>query len=147
MKKYLILVLLCAGGAVGFSQSSSKIENIKKLLDLTGSGKMGAQVAQTMISSFQESYSNVPTEYWESVKKEINADDIVALVIPIYDKYYTEEDIQKLIEFYESPIGKKVISTTPLIVQESMSAGKIWGENIGKKVMEKLKNDGYIKEG
>ncbi len=147
MKKYLILILLCVGGTVGFSQSSSKIENIKKLLDLTGSGKMGAQVAQTMISSFQESYSNVPNEYWESVKKEINADDIVALVIPIYDKYYTEEDIQKLIEFYESPIGKKVISTTPLIVQESMSAGKIWGENIGKKVMEKLKNDGYIKEG
>lgn len=147
MKKYLILVLLCAGGTASFSQSSSKIENIKKLLDLTGSGKMGAQVAQSMISSFQESYSNVPNEYWESVKKEINADDIVALVIPIYDKYYTEEDIQKLIEFYESPIGKKVISATPLIVQESMSAGKIWGENIGKKVMEKLKQDGYIKEG
>ncbi|MEP7230363.1 MAG: DUF2059 domain-containing protein [Ginsengibacter sp.] len=147
MKKYLILVLICVSGTTGFSQSSSKIENIKKLLDLTGSGKMGAQVAQTMISSFQESYSNVPNEYWESVKKEINADDIVALVIPIYDKYYTEEDIQKLIEFYESPIGKKVISSTPLIVQESMSAGKIWGENIGKKVMEKLKQDGYIKEG
>ena len=145
MKKYLILVLLCVSGAAGFSQSSSKIENIKKLLDLTGSGKMGAQVAQTMISSFRESYSDVPDEYWESVKKEISADDIVALIIPIYDKYYTEEDIQQLTEFYQSPIGKKVISTTPLIVQESMSAGKIWGENIGKKVMEKLKHDGYIK--
>ena len=145
MKKIILSFLLCVTASFAFCQSA-KIENIKKLLDLTGSGKMGAQVAQAMIASFQQSYSDVPDEYWESVKNEIHAEDIVKLVIPIYDKYYSEEDVQQLIDFYESPIGKKVISATPLIMQESMKAGQEWGKSIGEKVVEKLKHDGYIKE-
>ena len=145
MKKIVLSLLLCVTASLAFCQSA-KIENIKKLLELTGSGKMGEQVARAMIASFQQNYADVPNEYWESVKKEIHADDIVNLVIPIYDKHYSEEDVQKMIDFYESPIGKKVIAATPLIMQESMKAGQEWGKSIGERVVEKLKHDGYIKE-
>lgn len=40
-------------------------------------------------------------------------------MIPIYDKYYTEDDIKQLTDFYQTPIGKKVISSTPLIIERT----------------------------
>ncbi|RQH10849.1 DUF2059 domain-containing protein, partial [Okeania hirsuta] len=39
---------------------------------------------------------------------------------PIYDKYFTEEDLQTLIEFYQTPTGRKTIELMPQLFQESM---------------------------
>jgi hypothetical protein len=38
----------------------------------------------------------------------------------IYDKYFEEKDIDDLITFYESPVGKKLIELTPEIQKEFM---------------------------
>jgi hypothetical protein len=67
----------------------------------------------------------------------------VALVTPIYDKYYTEADIDQLITFYNSPIGKKSVELMPVIMQESMSVGQEWGKKIAEKIAKKLKDKGY----
>jgi len=39
---------------------------------------------------------------------------------PLYDKYFTEEDLQAMIDFYKTPTGKKTISVMPQLLQESM---------------------------
>ncbi|NET41960.1 DUF2059 domain-containing protein [Okeania sp. SIO2B3] len=39
---------------------------------------------------------------------------------PIYDKYFTEEDLQALIEFYQTPTGRKTIEVMAQLFQESM---------------------------
>jgi hypothetical protein len=63
--------------------------------------------------------------------------------VPIYDKYYTETDIDQLIEFYKSPVGKKMIEVQPQLTQESMLAGQTWGRQIAEKVMHRMKEKGY----
>ncbi len=104
---------------IGFGQTDSKIENIKNLLELTGAGKMGVQAVENMLTSFKTSYKEVPEEFWIDFKKELNPAALVNLMIPIYDKYYTEDDIKQLTDFYQTPIGKKVISSTPLIIERT----------------------------
>ncbi len=113
---------------------------------MTGLGKLGVQVAQNMLTSFKQSFPNVPEEFWTNFMKEVNPEMLITMIIPIYDKYYTEEDIKKMIEFYQSPVGKKVISTLPQVMQESMQVGQNWGKEIGKKVHNNLKEKGYVKE-
>lgn len=144
MKCISIILLLCGLTTIGFGQTDSKIENIKILLELTGAGKMGVQAADNMLTSFKTSYKEVPEQFWIDFKKELNPAALVNLMIPIYDKYYTEDDIKQLTDFYQTPIGKKVISNTPLIMQESMQAGQSWGQKIGEKVIENLKVKGYL---
>lgn len=50
--------------------------------------------------------------------------DIETLVneiyVPIYSKYFTIEEVQAIIDFYESPAGKKMLESTPAIMSESM---------------------------
>ena len=72
MKQLLITLLFCGLTTIGFEQADSKIENIKKLLELTGAGKMGVQAAESMLTSFKTSYKEVPEEFWIDFKKELN---------------------------------------------------------------------------
>lgn len=146
MKQILITLLFCGIFMNGFSQSVSKTNDIKRLLEITGSGKLGVQVGQTMISSFKQSYPNVPEEFWNNFLKELNSDVLINMIIPIYDKYYSESEIRELTEFYQSALGKKVIATMPQIMQESMQAGQSWGRAIGEKVYTNLKEKGFVKK-
>lgn len=146
MKKSLLILSFCVLSLSANAQDNSKNEKIKHLLELSGSSKMGIQVMNQMMESFQKSFSNVPQEFWEESKKEMKAEDITNLVIPIYDKYYTESDVDQLIAFYNSPIGKKMITTMPQVMQESMTAGQSWGKGIGEKVIARLKEKGYLEK-
>ena len=146
MKRFSITLFLCGLLTSGFSQSVSKTDNIKHLLELTGSGKLGVQVGQTMVNSFKKKYPNVPEDFWNDFLKELNSDVLIKMIIPIYDKYYTESEIKQLTEFYQSSLGKKVIATMPVVVQESMQAGQAWGKEIGEKVYNNLKEKGFVKK-
>lgn len=146
MKKPLLILSFALLSFTTNAQNTTKTEKIKQLLELSGSGKMGIQVMDQMMSSFKSSYSVVKQEFWEEFKKEINPDDIENMILPIYDKYYTEADIDQLTAFYKSPIGKKMIQTMPLVMRESMVAGQNWGKEIATKVLARLKEKGYLEK-
>lgn len=40
---------------------------------------------------------------------------------PIYSKYFHVSDIKEIIAFYESPIGQKFVSMSPILMQESVT--------------------------
>lgn len=132
------ILFLVSFGA--FSQTSdSKTAKIKTLLELTGSANLGNQMLDQMIVAFQKNSTKVPEEFWTNFRKEIDMNGFLLKIIPIYDKHYTEADLDGLIAFYQSDVGKKVTATLPAIMQESMEMGQAWGREIGEKVIKKLK--------
>ncbi|MFA9195800.1 DUF2059 domain-containing protein [Flavobacterium sp. FBOR7N2.3] len=146
MKKSLLILSFCVLSLSANAQSTSKSQKINQLLELTGSGKMATLMMDQMMESFKNSYSKVNEEFWEDFKNEVKAEDLEKMIIPIYDKHYTESDIDQLIAFYNSPIGKKMISTMPQVIQESMVVGQAWGKQIGEKVLEQLKAKGHLEK-
>lgn len=98
-----------------------------------------------LMVTFEEILPDVPTEFWLDFRNEVKADDLLDMMVPIYDKYYTHDDIRELIKFYESPVGKKMVETMPLLLQESMQAGQEWGRALSEKMLQKLKEKGYSK--
>lgn len=114
----------------------------------------GAEIAykgalDQMISIFKQQQSNVPKEFWDEFAIEVNKDafnQLVNLILPIYQKHLTEADLLGVVAFYETPVGKKFAEKTPLVTQESMLAGQEWGKQIGQKVIDRLKDKGYLKQ-
>ena len=55
---------------------------------------------------------------------------------------YTINEIQELINFYNTPIGKKTIKVMPDITKKSMERGAVIGQNVGNspKVKEMMDN-------
>lgn len=75
------------------------------------------------------------TAFFEPIMEQISEDkradfkkDIEALMPSIYEKtaevmmkYYTHDDVKKMMEFYKSPIGQKIQESTPKILKDQMS--------------------------
>ncbi len=58
----------------------------------------------------------------DSMKKEMPFPDLVSRVYyPIYERHFSESELRSIIEFYESPSGRKFIDTTPSLLQESVT--------------------------
>ena len=142
MKKLTILLFICLASVSAFAQNS-KTDKLKQLLELQGSAEMGETVIKTMIEAYKKAYPKVDPKIWDEFTTEMKGNEMISLVIPIYDKYYTESDIDELIAFYKTPIGKKSIELMPVIMQESMAVGQEWGKKIAEKITKKLKEKGY----
>lgn len=142
---FLLIFFVTQFSLLQAEDSEAKKADIKKLLQLTKSGELGIQAMNQMIGTFKTTMPSVPEKFWEDFMKEIKADDLVNLIVPIYEKHFTHDDIKGLIAFYETPVGQKFIQTQPAIAQESMEAGQKWGQELGMKVAQKLKEGGYTK--
>ena len=128
------------------AQTTSKETKIRNLLKITKTDQLAIQSMDQMISMFKNSNSDVSTQFWYEFKKEVDVNSLIDLIVPIYDKYYSENEIEELTVFYNSPIGKKTIDTLPKLTQESMLAGQQWGMQMGQKIQAKLKESGYKKD-
>jgi hypothetical protein len=73
-----------------------------------------------MRKTFSEIINAASEEKREELKKVLNLDDVLEQLVPVYDQYFTEQDLRELIMFYESPLGQKVLKTAPLILKDSM---------------------------
>jgi len=146
MKQLLALILCCGLVSASFSQSGSKTANVKKLLELTGARQLSLQVARTLVKAFKDGGSTAPDEFWDEFLKEMDSDTLINMTVPVYEKYYSDKEIEQLIRFYQSDIGKKVVLVTPQIMQESMQLGQIWGKDIAEKLQERLTEKGYLKQ-
>ena len=53
-------------------------------------------------------------------------------------KYLTQKDLEEIIEFYESPVGKKLAVSTPHITSEIMTEGQKWGAKLNEMISTKI---------
>ena len=144
----LIWILMAGSFCFANTQNQEKpnTENIRKLLVLTGSGEIGAQVMERMIDNFKVTIPDVPASFWDEFKTEVNPNTLIDLIVPIYANHLSNEEIDALIAFYETPAGKKFTAALPEISQESMLAGEAWGRQIAEKVIKKLKKSGKFSQ-
>jgi uncharacterized protein len=116
-----------------------KADDIRKLLVMTGSAQLGAQVMAQLMQSMKKAMPNVPERFWADFQKEVRTDELIDLIVPVYDRHLSHDDVKALIRFYETPSGKKFVSVLPQITQESMSAGETWGRGLAERVIARLK--------
>ena len=143
MKKKLIqglccIAILCA--APIYAKQASK-ESVKQMMILTGAGEMGIQVMNQMLPMLKIQIPEAPESFWNEVMDEFSADDLIELIIPVYQKYLTEKEIKAINSFYLTPAARKLVNAQPKIMKASVKLGEKWGIEIFSKVMDKYKSD------
>ena len=68
-------------------------------------------------------------EQSEKLRQLFNIDEMINQVAPIYDKYFTEDELKDLTRFYKSSLGRKLFMVTPLIIEESTQASLAYFQN------------------
>lgn len=93
--------------------SEEKAGLIMDLIEVSG-------VRRNMEQNIEQVIARAPEEDRGKFEELFNVDEIIERLVPVYDKYYAEDDLREIIRFYESPAGQKVLEATPHIMRESL---------------------------
>jgi hypothetical protein len=153
LRRFAIALILVSAlaGAIHAAEEAKKIDpekekQIRTLLDLTGMTALVQSMTDQIFDSFERNFPDVKPEAWQRLRKKMPAEELIELVIPVYDRYYTTEDLTAVVEFYRTPVGQKVIRTLPDITRESSAIGERWGAERAEEVLEELKAEGLLNE-
>lgn len=143
--RYGVLVLaLCLAMSMALAgaeaSNDAKLKDIKQMMVLAGAGDAGMQVIDGMLAIYVNQ-GMIDAKVAQDIANEFDADELIALTAPVYDKYFTHDDIKKLIEFYKSPIGTKMVKMQPQVMKDSMSIGEVWGREIGEKIQKRIMSE------
>ena len=111
-----------------------KIEHIRKMMALTGGEKMADQMFDQMAQSLPASGPGADA-FLEEFRNKFDVKRFVEIVVAAYDKHMSDEDVLAIVQFYESPSGKRWIEATPKIMDEMMSGAMV----ISREMTEKLR--------
>jgi len=134
MKRVILVLMFCLPALLinGFSQT--KQESIKELFGLMKQDSMIDKMYGSMIPAMmnqmksqfpiKDSMANVHSnEILKSTMqtvKQISKKMIDEDMVGLYDKYFTQGEINDYIAFYKSPSGKKYIKVMPDITKDLM---------------------------
>jgi hypothetical protein len=75
----------------------------------------------------------------------MDVDELIQLMMPIYDKHLSLEDLKAANAFYATPAGKRLAEKTPVMTSEGFEVGRKWGEAKGRQIAQRLKEKGLDK--
>ena len=117
----------------------AKAAEIHKLLELTGTVKVTQRAIGQMIDMFKAQHPNMPDDFWAKAEKDIDVQELISKMVPLYDKYYSLDDLKAVNAFYSSPAGQRLVAVTPQLMSESMTIGQDWGQRVGAKIEADIK--------
>ncbi|HET9837368.1 MAG TPA: DUF2059 domain-containing protein [Candidatus Angelobacter sp.] len=126
----------------------AKAADIRRLLEVSGAKKIMEDTMAAMSDTIRPMLvgSLPPGEYREKLvdlffakfKSKANLNEMLDMAVPVYDKYFSQEEIRGLVRFYETPLGQKAISTMPQLMNDLRSMGQKWGEQLGRQSMQEV---------
>ena len=131
--------------AVGRKPSALKEQNIRRLLALTKASELAQMIANQQFEQLKQTLPpDVPPRVLAIFKEELDAVNYTELMLPIYDKHLTDEEVNDLATFYETPLGRKLIEIMPVIYQEGTAAGAQRGQLAADRAIERIKAEGLL---
>lgn len=134
-------------------------KTLARMLELTGGSAAGEQLAyaaaQETLSAIAATGTPITEQIQQIVLDEALADfvpvfgdieTLTNLYAPFYAKHISQTELDQLLAFYESPIGKKTLSALPVVHQEGamalQQAGLARLPDLQTKVDKKLRDAG-----
>lgn len=142
MKNVLVAAIFCLAFSGNiFAQQSpdapASKEEVQKYLQIMNSQQMMRQMAQAMSKPMHEMVHNLylkdknrlPSDFearmnqvTDDMMQNMPWDEMTQAMVPVYQRHFTDADMEALIAFYTSPIGKKVLSELPAVSSEAMTS-------------------------
>lgn len=105
-----------------------KEKAIRHLMELNGSGKLADNITEAMSFQVKTAMSrNLPADRLQKFMDDFNqkltarspSTEVASAEVSTYSQHFTMEDLQGMIQFYESPVGQRMAKALPEVMQES----------------------------
>ena len=134
MKKYFIPILLSFCFNTNFSQTDSYKNTLVEFMKAQGD-------YETLYSTFDQMVLMMGVDSSNEIYKDLRDEMIIDLIdkmVPLYKKYYSEDELMEAIKLFQTQIGQKIAESKSLILNESMQLSMQWGMEISGKLQEMI---------
>lgn len=123
---------------------------IRHLMEITEVSNMGQNIQNYITAQVQKVASQAVgagkvQKFMDTFSTQFNASAspgaVTDAMVTIYAKNFSLEDIQGLIQFYETPLGKRVVKTLPEVSQQSQEMGVEMEQNAAITVLRGMSNE------
>ena len=127
-----------------------KEKAIRHLMEITGSSKMGENMTENMATQVKSAVGRSMSgdrlqKFVDDFNQKLSAESPAAAVdnaeVPIYAEHLSLEDVQGMIQFYESPLGQRVMKAFPEVLQETQQRGLAIERNAAYSMLRKMSGD------
>ncbi len=150
-RRLLSCVLVCASLLAGATARAddAELQAARKLAEMTGMLTTMQAQGQSLIGFIKAALDQANPR--QGVEIEDVVDQYVAPVVQknipalldattkLYAATFTREEIDQMIVFYDTPLGRKIIKTMPQLQQSGTGVGIEWGKRVLSEMTPELK--------
>ncbi|MCL2026706.1 MAG: DUF2059 domain-containing protein [Leptospirales bacterium] len=140
----LILLFQCLSFVYANTKSGTDAEYVKALnmlFDVSGNTELYNMTIKQILAILREQHPDISEENWIAIEKEfteVSLNELTVMLMPVYKKYLTIDDLKEIIKFYNTPVGRKYSKNLLPLTQDAMMVGSEWGRKIGQKFSERI---------
>ena len=121
MKNLFIAATMLLSVQFVSAQSADFKKDVLTYIQVSGtSANFGAFLEPVMEQMPESNRANFKKEF------EATLPSLYDKMAEVYMKHFTHDDLKKMIEFYNSPVGKKIQEKTPILIKEQGPATQEW---------------------
>lgn len=150
----ILTLLLCFGlaaappalAAVGKGEDAARMAKAQVLMELSGAQAIGDQTLLIVVRQAEEllAHENPGREPEVTAlvrdhftpKARASLPELTRGITGLYAAHFTAAELDQMIAFYKSPVGRKLVALSPTIIQQSMSLGQAWAEGVSDRAWE-----------
>lgn len=123
--KWVIGLLFTLFASIAFAQtpSTAQVKKVEKLLEISHFDKMIETQKDILVSNFskQPGFAKYENEFREIFSEIMNVESFKKDIIKVYLNTFTDQEIDEIITFNQSPLGQKILEKLPEINQQLMA--------------------------
>ena len=142
--------ILGAGAAEAQQPSAAAVATAKEVITAKGAGALYSP----LVSGVIERTKIVLLQTNPMLSKDLNevaaklhaeyaprSAEILNEVAKLYASRFTEQELKDTLSFYKSPLGRKLLTEEPAILDQSMKTAQTWAENLSQEVIAKMRGE------
>jgi len=116
--------------------NTSRLALAHRVLDASGTVETMVAAIRANLPAQRMASPQIPAEFWTRFEARITQDapHLVDSIAVLYAKRFTQEELQGILAFYQSPVGRRVRELQPGLVTESSAIGQRWGMRLGAEI-------------
>jgi hypothetical protein len=131
---------------------------VNRLMEATGSAQLGHQmgiaVVAQMASALRKARPDIPPRAFQVIEEvtlqllQTESPTLLARMVPIYARHFTLAEVEQIIAFYDTPLGRKTIQVMPALMSEAIQLSQGWALALQPRLeallLERLKQEQLI---
>ncbi len=143
-----IWLVAVGGHEARADDKAAAVAKAKQLIEITGMTQVADQLLHANMQQLYGVLVGLNPDRGAAIQRLLNEHlvpefrkrmpEFVTVTSELYARHFTAAELDEIIGFYQTPVGRKAIEKLPVIAQEAIVVGRAWGDKMAREVMKDL---------